>query len=110
MKKSSDSDEEEEGANPESSPMKKAEPVYNKEYALEPISAGKELPNIKTKIGQAILNQVVKEMCNNILEEQKKMQKQIIEMSGLKEKMLDLNDKFATDSVALRHALINAKE
>ena len=71
---SDDEEDDQEGVNPDSSvPKKKAEPVYNKEYALEPMSAGKELPNLKTKVGQAILNQVVREIINNILEEQKKM-------------------------------------
>lgn len=61
------------------------------EYNLHSCAGGKKLPNMNTKIGQSILNQMMKILSENMLEEIETSKKATSELNGMKDEILQVH-------------------
>ena len=78
---------------------------YDKNYTLETISKGKKIKSIKSKIGTALTNQILKAASTEIIAHKLKWTRIDHEIEGLQSKCYDLKTKQDEDHLSLKNCM-----
>ena len=78
---------------------------YDKNYTLETISKGKKIKSIKSKMGTALTNQILKAASTEIIAHKLKWTRIDHEIEGLQSKCYDLKTKQDEDHLSLKNCM-----
>jgi len=74
------------------------------------VAKGEEIPEIKTKLGSATMKKITKDICEKLLDQINRFKNQDIEITGVKDKLIDIEGGFEVDRESFRKTVIIVKD